>query len=85
MKVNITYIIRKDEKTLHTFEDPEEAIEKFIAIRNQESEKHEKILSRLGYVDKPYIVAGSIVVRYSENAYPRSYYLETKIEELEQK
>ena len=42
MKVNITYIIRKDGKTLHTFEDPEEAIEKFIAIRKQESENHEK-------------------------------------------
>ena len=83
MKVNITYIIYKDGKSLHTFEDPEEAIEKFIAIRNQESEKHEKILSRLSYVDKPYIVAGSIVVRYSENAYPRSYDLETKIEKLE--
>ena len=83
MKVNITYIICKDGKPLHTFEDPEEAVEKFIAIRNQESEKHEKILSRLSYVDKPYIVAGSIVVRYSENAYPRSYDLETKIEKLE--
>ena len=83
MEANITYIICKDGKPLHTFEDAEEAIEKFIAIRNQESEKHEKIFSRLGYVDKPYIVAGSIVVRYRENAYPRSYYLETKIEKLE--
>ena len=83
MEANITYIICKNGKPLHTFEDAEEAIEKFIAIRNQESEKHEKIFSRLGYVDKPYIVAGSIVVRYSENAYPRSYYLETKIEKLE--
>ena len=83
MKVNITYIIYKDGKPLHTFEDPEEAIEKFQAIRKQESENHEKILSRLSYVDKPYIVAGSIVVRYSENAYPRSYDLETKIEKLE--
>ena len=85
MKVNITYIICKDGKPLHTFEDPEKAVEKFETIRKQEGEKHEKILSRLSYVDKPYIVAGSIVVRYSENAYPRSYDLETKIEELEQK
>ena len=83
MKANITYIICKDGKPLHTFEDPEEAVEKFETIRKQEGEKHEKIFSRLGYVDKPYIVAGSIVVRYSENAYPRSYYLETKIEKLE--
>ena len=83
MKVNITYIIRKDGKTLHTFEDPEEAIEKFIAIRNQESEKHEKIFSRLGYVDKPYIVAGTMAVWYNEKATPRSYYLETKIKKLE--
>ena len=83
MKANITYIICKDGKHLHTFEDPEEAVEKFETIRKQEGEKHEKIFSRLGYVDKPYIVAGSIVVRYSENAYPRSYYLETKIEKLE--
>ena len=83
MKVNITYIICNDGKSLHTFEDPEEAVEKFETIRKQEGEKHEKIFSRLGYVDKPYIVAGSIVVRYSENAYPRSYYLETKIEKLE--
>ena len=50
MEANITYIICKDGKPLHTFEDPEEAIEKFIAIRNQESEKHEKIFSRLGYI-----------------------------------
>ena len=83
MEANITYIICKDGKPLHTFEDPEEAVEKFETIRKQEGEKHEKIFSRLGYVDKPYIVAGSIVVRYSENAYPRSYYLETKIEKLE--
>ena len=83
MKANITYIICKDGKPLHTFEDPEEAVEKFETIRKQEGEKHEKIFSRLGYVDKPYIVAGSIVVRYSENAYPRSYYLETKIEKLD--
>ena len=83
MKANITYIIGKDGKPLHTFEDPEEAVEKFETIRKQEGEKHEKIFSRLGYVDKPYIVAGSIVVRYSENAYPRSYYLETKIEKLD--
>lgn len=83
MEANITYIIYKDGKPLHTFEYPEEAIEKFQTIRKQEGEKHEKILSRLSYVDKPYIVAGSIVVRYSENAYPRSYDLETKIEKLE--
>lgn len=82
MEVNIKYIIYKDGKPLNTFEDPEKAIEKFQAIRKQEGEKHEKILSRLGYVDKPYIVAGSIVVRYSENAYPRSYYLDTKMEKL---
>lgn len=82
MEVNIKYIIYKDGKPLNTFEDPEEAIEKFQAIRKQEGEKHEKILSRLSYVDKPYIVAGSIVVRYSENAYPRSYYLDTKMEKL---
>ena len=82
MKVNIKYIIYKDGKPLHTFEDPEEAIEKFQAIRKQEGEKHEKIFSRLGYVDKPYIVAGTMAVWYSENAYPRIYYLETKIEKL---
>lgn len=82
MKANIKYIIYKDGKPLHTFEDPEEVIEKFQAIRKQEGEKHEKILSRLVYADKPYIVAGSIVVRYSENAYPRSYYLDTKVEKL---
>ena len=82
MKVNITYIICKDGKSLHIFEDPEEAIEKFIAIRNQESEKHEKIFSRLGYVDKPYIVSGSMSV-YDKNAFRSSYDLETKIEKLE--
>ena len=83
MKVNITYIIYKDGKPLHTFEDPEEAIEKFQAIRKQEGEKHEKIFSRLGYVDKPYIVSGTMAVWYSEKATPRSYYLETKIEKLD--
>ena len=60
MKVNITYIICKDGKSLHTFEDPEEAIEKFIAIRDQESEKHEKIFSRLFQFHK-----GTIKTNYS--------------------
>ena len=82
MNVNIKYIIYKDGKPLHTFEDPEEAVEKFETIRKQEGEKHEKIFSRLGYVDKPYIVTGTMAVWYSENAPARSYYLDTKIEKL---
>ena len=83
MEANITYIICKDGKPLHTFGDPEEAVEKFETIRKQEGEKHEKIFSRLGYVDKPYIVAGTMAVWYNEKATPRSYYLETKIKKLE--
>lgn len=37
MKVNITFIIRNNEKTLHTFEDAEKAVEKFEAISKEEN------------------------------------------------
>ena len=39
MKVNITFIIRKGKDTLHTFEDAEQAVEKFRAIGKEEDKK----------------------------------------------
>lgn len=81
MKVNITFIIRKGEKILHTFEDGEKAAEKFKAISKEEDEKHEHVYSSLNCIHSPYFVSGSMSV-YDKNDYRSSYYLETKIEKL---
>ena len=82
MKVNITFIIRKGEKILHTFEDAEQAVEKFRAIGKEEDKKHEHVYSSLNCIHSPYFVEGSMSV-YDKNAYRSSYYLETKIEKLD--
>ena len=47
MKVNITFIIRKGKDTLYTFEDAEQAVEKFRAIGKEEDKKHEHVYSSL--------------------------------------
>ncbi|HRL63863.1 MAG TPA: hypothetical protein PKW64_06265 [Segatella copri] len=82
MKVNITFIIRNNEKTLHTFEDAEKAVEKFEAISKEENKKYEHVYSNLNCIHSPYFVEGSIIVRDSENSYRGGYCLETKIEKL---
>ena len=82
MKVNITFIIRKGKDTLHTFEDAEQAVDKFRAIGKEEDKKHEHVYSSLNCIHSPYFVEGSMSV-YDKNAYRSSYYLETKIEKLE--
>ena len=82
MKVNITFIIRKGKKILHTFEGGEKAAEKFEAISKEEDEKYEHVYSSLNCIHSPYFVSGSMSV-YDKNAYRSSYYLETKIEKLE--
>ena len=82
MKVNITFIIRKGEKILHTFEDAEKVVEKFETIGKQENEKHEHVYSSLNCIHSPYFVSGSMSV-YDKNDFRSSYDLETKIEKLE--
>ena len=82
MKVNITVIIRNGKDTLHTFEDAEQAVEKFRAIGKEEDKKHEHVYSSLNCIHSPYFVEGSMSV-YEKNAYRSSYYLETKIEKLD--
>lgn len=83
MKVNITFIIRKGKKTLHTFEDAEQAVEKFEAISKEEDKKHEHVYYNVSCIHSPYFVEGSMAVcdRPTDTLY--SYYLETKIEKLE--
>ena len=81
MNVNITFIIRKGKDTLHTFEDAEQAVEKFRAIGKEENEKHEHVYSSINCIHSPYFVSGSMSV-YDKNDYRSSYYLETKIEKL---
>lgn len=83
MIVNITFIIRKGDKILHTFEDGEQAVEKFKAIGKEEDKKHEHVYSNINCIHSPYIVKGSMVIRDSKDAFCDSYYLETKIEKLE--
>lgn len=85
MKVNITFIIRKGKDTLHTFEDAEQAVEKFRAIGKEEDKKHEHVCCSLNCIHSPYFVEGSMVVYDSKDTFRSSYYLETKIEKLEQK
>ena len=83
MKVNITFIIRKGKDTLHTFEDAEQAVEKFRAIGKEEDKKHEHVYSSLNCIHSPYFVEGSMAVCDSPVDTRYSYYLETKIEKLD--
>ena len=82
MKVNITFIIRKGEKTLYTFENAEKAVEKFKTIGKEEDEKYEHVYSSLNCIHSPYFVEGSMAVCHSPISTLYSYYLETKIEKL---
>lgn len=83
MIVNITFIIRKGEKILHTFEDAEQAVEKFEAIGKEENKKHEHVYCSVNCIHSPYFVEGSMAVCDSPVGTLYSYYLETKIEKLE--
>lgn len=82
MKVNITYIIKNNKGTLHTFETSEEALAKFDEIKKKESEVHEHIYVNINLIHQPFSVEGTICVHGDNTEGYHSYSLKTKMEEI---